>query len=108
MTKRTTSLVVLAVAVAALLLFAPDVLLIVFAGIPLAMLLQGGGHWIARKLGIADGRGIGLLLTGVLATLVAFGIAVAPSIADQVDELTRRLPEAFETFRERIDEYSWG
>lgn len=108
MTKRTISLAVLAATLAAFLLLAPDVLLIVFAGILLGVLLHGGGHWIATRLGIADGWGIGLFLSGVVAALVLFGLSVAPSIADQVDELSRRLPEAFETFRDRIEEYSWG
>lgn len=108
MTKRSTSLVVLAAALAALILLAPDVLLVVFAGTLLAVLLQGGGHWIAARLGIADGWGVGLFLSGVIAALVLFAVSVAPSIAEQVDELSRRLPEAFETFRDRIEDYSWG
>ena len=108
MTKRTTSLAVLAAAFAAFLLLAPDVVLIVFAGILLGVLLHGGGHWIATRLSIADGWGIGLFLCGVIAALVVFAVSVAPSIADQVDELSRRLPEAFDAFRDRIEEYSWG
>ncbi len=108
MAPRTTSLLVLFGALAALLLLAPDVLLIVFAGVLLAVLLRGGGHWIAQKLGIADGVGIGLFLLGVIAAFAVFGLAVAPSIADQIDELSQRLPEAFDTVRQRIAEYSWG
>ena len=108
MAPRTTSLLVLFGVLAALLLLAPDVLLIVFAGVLLAVLLRGGGHWIAQKLGIADGVGIGLFLLGVIAAFAVFGLAVAPSIADQIDELSHRLPEAFDTVRQRIEEYSWG
>jgi predicted PurR-regulated permease PerM len=33
---------------------------------------------------------------------------VAPAIAEQIDELTRRIPEAFEMLRGRIEEFSWG
>ncbi len=108
MTRRSTSLVVLAAVLAALLFLAPDVLLVIFAGILLAVLLSGGGHWIANRLGIADGWGIGLFLLGVIAAVAVFGLAIAPSVADQVDELSRRLPEAFDAFQTRIKEYSWG
>jgi predicted PurR-regulated permease PerM len=108
MTISRISLLAVLVAFGLLLLIAPDVLLIVFAGILLAVLLHGSGRWIAARLGIADGWGIGLFLLGILMAFVAFGFAVAPAIADQVDELTRRVPEAFETLRERIEEYSWG
>lgn len=108
MTRRSISLLVLLVALAALAVYVPDILLIVFAGVLLAVLLHGGGHWIATRLGIADGWGIGLFLLGVVIALTGFAVAVAPAIAEQVDELTRRIPEALATLRGRIEEYSWG
>ena len=91
-----------------LLLLVPDVILIVFAGLLLAVFLQGGGHWIAGKLHVADGWGIGLFLLSIVVALAVFGILVAPAIAEQVDELTRRVPEAVQAFRDRIEEYAWG
>jgi hypothetical protein len=56
MTRRTISLLVLALSIAAVILIAPDVALIVFAGILLAILIHGSGHWIADKFG---GHGLG-------------------------------------------------
>ncbi len=108
MTRRAISLLVLAAALAALLFLAADVLLIVFAGILLAVLLHGAGHWIARTLGIGERWGIGLLLLGVLIALAGFGGAIAPAIAEQIDEMSRRIPEAFETLRSRVEDYAWG
>ena len=108
MTRRSISLLMLAAALTALLLLAPDVLLVIFAGILLAVLLQGGGHWIAERFGIADGWGIGLFLLCIVLALSAFGLAVAPAIAEQIDELTRKIPEALGALRERIEGYSWG
>lgn len=108
MTRRSISLLVLLAVLTALLLLVPDVLLIVFAGILLSVLLHGGGHWVASRLGIADGWGIGLFVFAIMLALTGFGLAVAPAIADQIDELTRRIPEAFEGFRQRVEAYSWG
>lgn len=108
MTRRSTSLLVLGALLAASLLLTPDVVLIVFAGVLLAVLLHGGGHAIAMKLGIADGWGIALFLLGIVIALAGFSTVVAPAIAEQIDELTRRIPEAFEMLRERIEEFSWG
>lgn len=108
MTRRAISLLVLGAVLAGLLLLAADVLLIVFAGVLLAVLLQGAGHWIARRIGIGDGWVIGLFLLGILIALGVFGGAIAPAIAEQIDELTRRIPEAFETLRARVEDYSWG
>jgi len=108
MSRQTISLLVLAAVLAVLLLLVPDVLLIVFAGILLAVFLHGGGHWIAARLGLANGWGVGLFLLCIVVALVVFGLAVAPAIGAQVDELTRRIPQAFETLRNRLAEYSWG
>jgi membrane protein implicated in regulation of membrane protease activity len=72
MTRRSTSLLVLGALLAASLLLTPDVLLIVFAGVLLAVLLHGGGHAIAMKLGIADGWGIALFLLGIVIALAGF------------------------------------
>lgn len=108
MTRRSISLLVVLGALATLAIFVPDILLIVFAGVLLAVLVHGGGHGIAVKLGIAHGWGIGLFLLAIVVALAGFGLAVAPAIADQVDELTRRIPEALATLRGRIEEYSWG
>lgn len=108
MTRRAISLLVLAAALATLLVLAADVLLVVFAGILLAVLLHGAGHWIAGTLGIGDGWGIGLFLLGILIALAGFGGAIAPAIAEQIDEMSRRIPEAFETLRSRVEDYTWG
>lgn len=107
MSTRSTSLLVLLACLAALLVV-PDVLLIVFAGILLAVLLHGGGHWIAARLGVADGWGVGLFLLGIVIAFAVFGLAVAPAVAEQVDELTRRIPEALESLRARVADYDWG
>ncbi len=107
MSTRSISLLVLLAALAALLVV-PDVLLTVFAGILLAVLLHGGGHWIAARLRVADGWGVGLFLLGIVIAFAVFGLVVAPAVAEQIDELTRRLPEALENLRERVADYEWG
>ena len=55
MSRRAASLLAIALVTTALLLLAPDVFLVIFAGILLAVLLHGGGRGIGRRLGVADG-----------------------------------------------------
>lgn len=107
MSTRSTSLLVLAAALATLLA-APDVALLVFAGILLAVFLQGGGHAIASRLGLSDAWGVGLFLAAIVLALALFGLAVAPAVGAQVDELARRLPEALVSLRDRLKDYEWG
>lgn len=108
MTIRATSLLVLLVALAGLLLLAPEALLVVFAGVLLAVFLYRGGHRIAGLTGLSNGLGVGVFLLCILLGLAAFGLAIAPDIAEQVDELGRRLPEAFQTFRASLSQSYWG
>ncbi len=107
MSTRSTSLLVLAAAVATLLA-APDVALLVFAGILLAVFLNGGGHAIASRLGVADAWGVGLFLGAIVLALALFVVAVAPAVGAQVDELVRRIPEALASLRDRVKDYDWG
>jgi predicted PurR-regulated permease PerM len=100
-------LLVLAAAVATLLA-APDVALLVFAGILLAVFLNGGGHAIASRLGVADAWGVGLFLGAIVLALALFVVAVAPAVGAQVDELVRRIPEALASLRDRVKDYDWG
>lgn len=108
MNRRIISLTVLAAVFLVLLYVAPDVLLIVFAGILFAVFLHSGGAWIAGKTGIPHGIGVGAFLLVVVAALSGSILAFAPAIAEQFDELTRQVPDAWETLRERVGEYSWG
>ncbi|MEO3385015.1 AI-2E family transporter [Mesorhizobium sp. CAU 1741] len=108
MSRQTISILVMAAAAVFLLVLAPEVFMILVAGILLAVFLSGGGHAIARRLHIADHWGIAIFILAVVVVLVAFAAILAPEVSNQIDELTRRIPEAFEDFRDRIEQYAWG
>ncbi|MCO6388557.1 AI-2E family transporter [Aliihoeflea sp. 40Bstr573] len=108
MQRRHVSLAVLAAIFIILLVLAPHVLLIVFAGILFAVFLHGGGDWIARKSGLPHGAGVGVFALVIVLLLVGAISAFAPAMSDQFDELTRQVPEAADNLRERVEDYSWG
>jgi predicted PurR-regulated permease PerM len=102
------SVVVLFAALALVLAFAADVLLVIFAGLLFGVLLGGGGEWLARLLGIGRGWGVALfILLSVLALSGAF-LGFAPAAAEQFDRLAEEIPPAVETLRARLEEYAWG
>ncbi|TCT08307.1 AI-2E family transporter [Aquabacter spiritensis] len=107
-TRRAVSLLVLAAGLVALLLLAADVLLIIFAGLLFAVFLRGGGVWISGKIHLAPAWGVAMFMVALLAAFAAFAAAVAPTVSTQIDELGRRIPEALETLRDRIEAFSWG
>ena len=107
MTRRTVSLLVLALVFLLILWLAPSVLLVVFAGILVAVLLRGGGNWIARKLNIGPSYGLALFCVAlVLAAAVFIGFAGA-ALANQVQILIDSLPDAIEAARGYVDKHGW-
>lgn len=107
MPRSTVSILVLSAAFVLLLWLTPDVLLVVFAGILMAVFLRGGGNWIADKTGMGSGYGLAVFCVGLTVLgLVFLGFAGA-ALADQVQQLFDRLPEALRTARSYIDDHAW-
>lgn len=105
---RTVSLAVLAVAFVILVLIAPDVLLVVFAGILVSVLLSGGGAWIARHTGCGRGLGIAAFIGLIFLVLGGITMAFAPAVAEQFNQLTEDIPESLETLKKTVEQFSWG
>jgi predicted PurR-regulated permease PerM len=90
------------------LIFAPDVLLVIFAGLLFGVFFGGGGGWLAAAFGVARGWGIALFALLSILVLVAASIAFAPAVAEQFDRLLEDLPSAMESLRSRLEQYAWG
>lgn len=102
------SLAVLAAVLATLLLVAPDVLLVIFAGILLAVFLRWGGCALGQWLHLSPRWGVGLFLFLLLAAFVLIGLLFAPSVSDQMNRLATRLPEAWDSLRQRVEASDWS
>lgn len=87
---------------------AREVLLLLFAGVLLALLLNRLTEAVERHTPLHRGGSYAtvlLLLTALIAG--AFWIA-APSVSQQVDELTEALPQAVNRLSERLQEHRWA
>lgn len=107
MSRSSLSLALLGGGVLALLVLAPTAFFVIFAGLLLAVGLSGAGGWIAARVGIGRGWGIGVLLVGIILALVLLWLLFAPAVAAQIDELARTLPDAVDSLRARVAGYSW-
>ncbi|GGD24883.1 AI-2E family transporter [Aureimonas glaciei] len=107
MTRRTVSLSVLCATFVLLLWLAPDVLLVVFAGILMAVFLRGGGDWVAGRLGVKGGYGVAIFCVALTASALVFLGFAGAALADQVQQLWDRLPEAVATLRSYVDDHAW-
>jgi predicted PurR-regulated permease PerM len=105
---RPISLAVLFAVLTLLLIVAPDVVLVIFAGLLFGVFFDGGGTWLARQIGIGRGWGVGLFVLLIILVLAGASVAFAPAVAQQFDQLAKELPAAIERVRERFEEYKWG
>lgn len=85
-----------------------DMLLLVFAGILLAVFLRGLSDWIAARTPFSSGWALAAVTLGLLGLIGGVGWVLAPTIVQQGRELATQLPEAAGRLRERIEGYTLG
>ncbi len=91
-----------------LLWYTVNVLLLVFAGLLLAVFLHGLSDWLSKHTGLSSGW---VLAAIVLALLAIFSLGtwlLAPTVADQVAQLTQKLLQAIDQLKLRIQSYGWA
>jgi predicted PurR-regulated permease PerM len=79
-----------------------DILLLVFAGILLAVFLRALTDWVSKYTGLADSWSLVIV---VLAILVVIGLGVwllAAQVAQQIDQLIQTLPSSLQQLRQRV------
>ncbi len=106
--QRTVSLIVIGVALAAAIVFVPHVLLLVFAGVLVAVFLRSGGGFISSKCGLPYQAGVGIFLLLLILLLAGAFAAFAPAVMKQTNELFDQIPSAANSLREWISSYAWG
>jgi predicted PurR-regulated permease PerM len=88
--------------------YAVDALLLAFAGVLMAILLRAPADWLARRTRLSEGWALAVVLGVLLLLLVGLGVAVAPQVVQQMQQLQERLPEAVAEIQEWLEQYAWG
>lgn len=91
-----------------LLLNAVQVLLVIYAGILLAVLLHGMSAWTAHKTGLPEEWSLALSILVPLAVLGVGGWLIVPDVADQASDLADRLPRAVEALKQYVLQFDWA
>jgi predicted PurR-regulated permease PerM len=109
--RRELFFIVRAIAFLGLILFllwlAGDVLLLLFAGVLVAIFIDGIATWIRRRTRAGRGVSIAIALLGLVLVFGVVGVYSAPDIAEQVGQLGQELPRAVDTVRQQLDKHSW-
>ncbi len=107
MTKRTAAKVFFALLVLLLIVYAVDVLLLVFAAVLLAVLLRALAEPLAKWLHISPQWALAIVALLLTASIGAVGWLLAPSIGEQVRELRAALPAALERLQQELSRFDW-
>lgn len=98
----------LAVALGLLLWFGIQVLLLVFAGVLLAVFLRGLADLASRYLRLSAGWSLALVVLALVGLTVAAGLFMGATIAGQIDTLLESLPNSIGQLQERVKSYPGG
>ncbi|MCA1590333.1 MAG: AI-2E family transporter [Acidobacteria bacterium] len=91
-----------------LLYYTFDVILLIFAGVLLAIFFRGLAGLLGRFLKIGEGWRV-LIAAGLVAALLAGAIVLlAPSVGEQINHLRVKLPESLQLARDYISRFGWG
>jgi predicted PurR-regulated permease PerM len=92
---RATTITVAIVGVVALVVYAANVLLLVFTGLLLGVALDALASWIASRTRLGRSAALTVVLVALFAALGVGAWKLAPSLVEQVQNLGQRLPEAW-------------
>ncbi|MDP9310819.1 MAG: AI-2E family transporter [Chloroflexota bacterium] len=100
---------VTAVAFGALLLWhGAEVILLAFTGLLVAVFLHSLSAWVRHHTGLGAGSALLVVVIVLIALMGLGGWLLAPVIAEQVTELTQRLPHAVTQARQRLAQAPLG
>lgn len=103
----TVAIVVLALLVIYLFVVLSRVLLVVFAGILLAVALGGGANLLRSRTPLGRRSALAMVITIVALLPFLLSGVVGPNLSDQFSELMVQLPEAIESVQTRLAEQEW-
>jgi predicted PurR-regulated permease PerM len=102
------AITLLVLAFAYLLWKVSGVLLLVFAGILVAVVLDGLTELTDRHTPLGRGWSLLVVLVVLVLALGVIGAWLGPFIADQITELFQRLPKAVDIIRSKLETNEWG
>ena len=109
--RRALIAVGLAIAFAAIAMFlwySMYVLLLAFAAVLVGVLLRGAAEWVAQRLGIGPGWGLGIVVLALVGFFVVLGLFAAPSIVREAENLADQIPQSLQKADDSIRKQSWG
>ena len=99
---------VLLVAAGVLVWLALDLLLLLFAGVLLAIFLRTLATWLAGRTRLGVGWSLAIVVLTLVGAVTLAASLYAPRLAEQSDQLAQTIPEAFSDLTSWLQQYTWG
>ncbi len=88
--------------------YAASILLLLFAGLLLAVFLSGLATALCDRTPLSYGWSLAVVLLGLIALFAGAGWLIAPQIASETSELSETLPQSVSDLEAFLNRYSWG
>lgn len=85
-----------------------SVILLVLAGIIIAVYFRGFSYWIADRFKISERLSLVIVISLTILMFGLFSLLIGTRISSQISQLTEELPNYLNKLKEQISHYSWG
>ena len=79
-----------------------QVLLLIFAGVLIAILLRGLSDWVGERTGLPHAASLAIVIVVLFGSIGTFFWLAAPALAHEIGELGQKIPPAVEQLRNKI------
>jgi predicted PurR-regulated permease PerM len=104
----TVKLTLAAISLVFLLSLAADVFLLLFAGILVAIFISSLAKGLSRMTSLPYGWSVAITCLVLVFLLAILTKTSAPGVAEQLEELTTKVPQALNKIKAKVQEYSWS
>lgn len=84
------------------------ILLLVFAGVLLAILLRALTNWVTKHTPMPDSWALGAVVVTLVLLFAGANWLLAPRLAAQADQISQQLPESIQRIRENLEQSELG
>ncbi len=95
-------------AFAALLWFLSDIIILIFGAVLLSVILHAISHPIQRHLGLPQRLALFIALLLIICAFVLVSWMMGSIVSSQMEDLSQRIPAAWETFKTKLAQYEYG
>jgi predicted PurR-regulated permease PerM len=85
-----------------------DILLLIFAGVLLAVLLRALSRIIQKFIPVSENISLIFAILGIIIIISGFGLIIGPNLIEGIDNLTKQIPSSLTKLESEAKKLPWG